>query len=144
MGEQNGSILDRLGVGIGLKTSCQKTITEADIALFAEVSGDYNPVHMSPEYAEKTIFGGRIAHGIISVALLSAAWAELPGLVVLLSESMKFLKPVKIGDSITAVAEVTDTRPDKGIVTLNNTCFNQNGEAVVAGESVCRIFEPPA
>lgn len=143
MAENSGSILDKLGVGIGFKTTHEKTITESDIALFAEVSGDFNPIHMSQEYAEKTFFGGRIAHGIISVGLLSTAWAELPGLIILLSESMRFLKPVRIGDTITAMVEVIGTRPDKGIVTLKNICTNQNGEVVVEGESACRIFEEP-
>ena len=144
MGEKSGSILNRLGVGIGFKTTHQKIITEADIAHFADVSGDFNPVHMSQEYAEKTLFGGRIAHGVIAVGLLSTAWSKLPGLVILLSESMKFLKPVRIGDTITAVAEVVDTRQDKGIVILKNTCINQNGETVVEGEARCRLYESPA
>lgn len=144
MVENSGSILDRFGVGIGFKTTHEKTITEEDIRLFAEVSGDFNPVHLSQEYAEKTFFGGRIAHGIISVGLLSAATGKLPGLVILLSLSVKFLKPVRAGDTITAIVEVIDTRQDKGIVTLKNTCTNQNGETVVEGESACRLFEEPA
>lgn len=144
MAEKSGSILDKLGVGIGFKTTYEKTITEKDIELFAEVSGDFNPVHMSQEYAEKTFFGGRIAHGVISVGLISAALAKLPGLVILLSQSVRFLKPVRIGDTITAIAEVIETRQDKGIVTLKNTCINQSGETVVEGEAVCRLYEAPA
>jgi 3-hydroxybutyryl-CoA dehydratase len=144
MAEKSGSILDKLGVGIGFKTTHQKTIAESDIALFAEVSGDFNPVHLSQEYAEKTLFGGRIAHGLIAVGLLSAAMAKLPGLSILLSLSVKFLKPVRIGDTVTAIVEVIDTRQDKGIVTLKNTCINQNGEVVVEGEAKCRLFEEPA
>jgi len=111
---------------------------------FAEVSGDFNPVHLSQEYAEKTLFGGRIAHGVIAVGLLSAAMAKLPGLSILLSLSVKFLKPVRIGDTVTAIVEVIDTRQDKGVVTLKNTCINQNGEVVVEGEAKCRLYEPPA
>lgn len=144
MAEKSGSILDKLGVGIGFKTIHQKAIAESDIALFAEVSGDFNPVHLSQEYAEKTLFGGRIAHGVIAVGLLSAAMDKLPGLSILLSLSVKFLKPVRIGDTVTAIVEVIDTRQDKGIVTLKNTCINQNGEVVVEGEAKCRLFEEPA
>lgn len=144
MAEKSGSILDKLGVGIGFKTTHVKTITEADIALFAGVSGDFNPIHMSQEYAKKTFFGGRIAHGVISIGLLSAAMAKLPGLVILISQSVRFLKPVRIGDTITAIVEVIDTRQDKGIVTLKNTCINQSGEIVVEGEATCRLYEAPA
>jgi 3-hydroxybutyryl-CoA dehydratase len=138
------SILEQLGVGVGYKTTHVKTVTEADIVLFAKVSGDFNPLHMSEEYAKKTFFGSRIAHGALTQALLSAAMAKLPGLVVFLSQSVKFLKPVRIGDTITAIAEVTETRPDKGIVNLKNTCTNQKGETVVEGEATCRLYPPPA
>ncbi len=143
MAEKDMSILEKLGVDIGYKTTHTKVVTEADINLFAEVSGDFNPVHISEEYAKKTFFGGRIAHGALVQALLSAAMAKLPGLVVFLSQSVRFLKPVRIGDTITAVAEVIETRRDKGIVTLKNTCTNQEGETVVEGEAVCRLYEPP-
>ncbi len=141
--EQPVSVLDKLGVDVGYKTTHTKTITEADIVLFAGVSGDFNPVHVNEEYAKKTIFGGRIAHGVIANALLSAAGAKLPGLVVLLSHSSRFMKPVRIGDTITAIAEVSAVRKDKGIVTLKNSCVNQKGEIVVEGETMVRLFEPP-
>jgi len=141
---ENETILDRLGVDIGYKTTHVKTVTEKDIELFAEVSGDFNPVHMRDDFAKKTFFGGRIAHGVFALGLISAAGAKLPGLVILLSMSSKFLKPVRIGDTITAVAEVTAARKEKGIITLKNTCTNQNGEAVVEGETMVRLFEPPA
>ena len=144
MAEKDMSILEKLGVDIGYKTTHAKTITEADIIQFAEVSGDYNPVHMSEEFAKKTFFEGRVAHGVISIGLISAAVAKLPGLVILLSHSSRFLKPVRIGDTITAVAEVVNTREDKGIVTLKNTCTNQNGEVTVEGETVARLYEAPS
>jgi len=144
MSEKDVSILDKLGVDIGYKTTHVKAITENDIELFAEVSGDFNPVHMSEEYGKKTFFGGRIAHGALTQALLSAAMAKLPGLVIFLSQSVRFLKPVRIGDTITAIAEVIDTRRDKGIVTLKNACINQNGETVVEGEASCRLYEAPS
>ena len=144
MAEKEISILEKLGVDIGYKTTHVKTVTEADINLFAEVSGDFNPVHISEEYAGKTFFGGRIAHGALVQALLSAAMAKLPGLVVFLSQSVRFLKPVRIGDTLTAIAEVIETRKDKGIVTLKNTCINQEGETVVDGEATCRLYQPPS
>jgi len=137
-------ILKKLGVEIGLRKSQVRTITAADIDTFADLSGDHNPVHMDEEYGKKTIFGGRIAHGVISLGLLSAAMAQLPGLPIFMSQSVRFLKPVRIGDTITASAEVIDMRPDKGIVTLKNTCTNQKGEVVIEGEAKCRLFERPA
>jgi len=136
--------LQKLGVEIGMKRSQTRTITAADIDTFADLSGDHNPVHMDEEYGKKTIFGGRIAHGVISLGLLSAAMAQMPGLPIFMSQSVRFLKPVRIGDTITASAEVIDMRPDKGIVTLKNTCTNQKGEVVIEGEAKCRLFERPA
>ena len=142
MAKQN--ILDKLGIDVGFKTTHMKTVTEADIVNFADVSGDFNPVHMSEEYAKKTPFRSRIAHGVIAMGLLSAAMAKLPGLSILLSMSARFSKPVRIGDTITAVAEVTGTRQDRGIVTLKNTCVNQKGETVVEGEATCLLSEAPS
>ncbi|MBI2859877.1 MAG: MaoC family dehydratase [Chloroflexi bacterium] len=135
--------MERLGVDTGYRVTHTRTITEADITKFAELSGDYNPVHMSDEYARKTFFGGRIAHGVISIALLSAAMAKLPGLVILMSHTSRFLKPVRIGDTITAVAEAVQVRKDKGIVTLKNTCTNQQGETVIEGETMVRLYPAP-
>ncbi len=144
MTENEISILDKLGVDVGYKTTHVKTVTETDIVLFAAVSGDLNPVHVNEEYAKKTFFGGRIAHGVIAIAVLSAAMAKLPGLVIFLNNSSRFVKPVKIGDTITGLAEVTAVRKDKGIVTLKNTCTNQKGEVTVEGETVVRLYEAPA
>ena len=137
------SVLDKLGVDIGYKTSVAKTITETDIVMFAGISGDLNPIHINENYAKKTFFGSRIAHGVLSMALLSAAGTELPGLVILLSMSSKFLKPVRIGDTITAATEVVAVRKDKAIVTLKTSCTNQNGEAVIEGETVVKLSEEP-
>ena len=141
MVDKGKSALDELRVGF--KTTHSRTITETDISLFASISGDFNPVHMCQDYARKTVFGGRIAHGVISLGLLSAAMAKLPGLPIFLSHSTKFLKPVRIGDTITASAEVMEINRDRGMVTLKNTCTNQNGEVVVAGEAKCRIYQSP-
>lgn len=135
--------IDRLDIHIGLKTFHTKTVTEDDIQKFADVSGDYNPVHMNEEFAEGTIFKGRIAHGILTLSFLSAAAAKLPGLPVLLSFSGKFLRPVRIGDTVRAEVEVTNMRKERGILNLKAACANQNGEVVMEGEVLVRIFEPP-
>jgi len=137
-------ILDKLGVDIGTRVSHKKTVTEADIMMFANVSGDFNPVHVSDEYARKTFFGSRIAHGIIPLGFLSAAMAKLPGLVIFLGASNKFLAPVRIGDTITATGEVIGVRKDKGIITLKTSCTNQKGETVVEGEWTVRLYQAPS
>ena len=144
MAESNETILDKLGVDVGYRVTHAKTITEADIVLLAGVSGDFNPVHMCEEYAKKTFFGGRIAHGILSLSLISAAMTKMPGLVIFLGATDKFLAPVRIGDTITATGEVIAAKKDKGIVTLKTSCTNQNGEAVVEGEWMVRLFEAPS
>jgi 3-hydroxybutyryl-CoA dehydratase len=144
MAEKDATVLDKLGVNIGTKVSHQKTVTEADIVMFAGVSGDFNLVHTSEEYAKKTLFGGRIAHGVISLGFVSAAMTKLPGVVIFLSASDRFLAPVRIGDTITATGEVINARKDKGIVTLKTTCTNQKGEVVVEGEWTVRLYEVPS
>ena len=143
MADSDISVLDKLGVDVGYKTSVAKTVTETDVVLFAGISGDLNPVHINESYASKTPFGTRIAHGVLSMSFLSAAGTELPGLVILLSMSAKFLKPVRIGDTITASTEVIAARKDKGIVTLKTQCTNQRDESVVEGETVVKLFESP-
>lgn len=135
---ENSILLD---INVGTKTRHVKTITEADIMRFAELSGDFNPVHISEEFAKKTFFNGRIAHGMLVAGLLSTAVAKLPGLVIYLSQTIKFLKPVRIGDSITAMAEVIDKDDRKGILKLKTTCVNQDDETVVSGESSVRIYK---
>jgi len=144
MVEKDISILDKLGVDVGFKVTHMKTVTEADIVMFAGVSGDFNPIHMCDEYAKKTLFGGRVAHGVIAIGLISAAMTKLPGLSIFLGDSNKFLAPVRIGDTITATAEVIAVRKDKGILTLKATCTNQRGETVVEGEWSVRLYEAPS
>lgn len=143
MTERETSILDELGVEIGLTTSHSRTISEEDINAFAKLSGDTNPIHVDEDYAKKTYFKGRIAHGTISIGLLSAAMAKLPGLPIFLGQSIKFLRPVRIGDTITATAEVIKMSRDKGILTLKNSCVNQRGEVVIDGQATCRLFKSP-
>jgi len=144
MAEKEILILEKLGVDVGFKVAHTKTITEADIVLFAGVSGDFNPVHTCEEYAKKTLFKGRIAHGVIALGLISAAMTKLPGLVIFLSDSNKFLAPVRIGDTITATGEAINVRKDKGIVTLKTSCINQNGETILEGEWIIRLYAAPS
>lgn len=142
--ESQSSILKSLGINVGTKRQYVKTITEADIMHFADISGDSQLVHISEDFAKKTFLGSRIAHGMLVAGLISAAVAKLPGLVIYLSQKVDFLKPVRAGDSITASVEVTDKDDVKGILTLKTLCINQEGETVVKGESRVRIYQPPA
>lgn len=93
---------------IGDSSTVEKQITEDVIADFADVSEDFNPVHTDPEYAQETMFGGRIAHGMISAALISAALADLPGDIIYMSQDLQFEDPVFPGDTVTATVEVED------------------------------------
>jgi 3-hydroxybutyryl-CoA dehydratase len=110
-------------------------VTEDDIELFAKATGDFNPVHLDQAYAEKTIFKGRIAHGLLSVGILSTILGNiLPGHgTIYLSQEVKFLAPVKIGDTITARVEVLELIPEKNRAKFKTTCINQEGKIVVDG-----------
>lgn len=129
---------------VGEKAQISKEVTEDDIASFAKITGDYNPVHIDPKFANKTRFKGRIAHGMLSASLISAVLGtKLPGPgCIYLSQSLKFVRPVRIGDTLTAEVEVTDWKPTKRIIRLNTHCFNQAGKDVMTGEAVL-LAEPP-
>ena len=128
-----GKTIDEIKVGDSAQIS--KTITEGDIELFARVTGDFNPVHLDQAYAEKTMFKGRIAHGLLSVGLFSNILGNiLPGYgTIYLSQEVKFLAPVRIGDTITARVEVIERIPEKNRAKFRTTCINQDGKMVVEG-----------
>lgn len=121
---------------VGQKASYAKQVEERDIQLFAALSGDRNPVHLDAEYAAGTLFKERIAHGMFSGALISAAIAcELPGPgTIYLGQQLKFTRPVKLGDSLTVELEVLEKLP-KNRVRIATRVFNQNAEQVVDGEA---------
>ena len=128
---------------IGEKFSATKQITDEVVRAFAELSGDFNPIHIDEEFAKTTRFGRRIAHGMISGALLSAVlgYEFKERKIVYLQQTMKFLLPVFIDDTITATATVTHIREDKPIVTLETVCTNQSGETTLSGEAVVMIYD---
>ena len=128
-----GKMIDELKVGDSARIS--QTITETVINDFAKATGDFNPIHLDQTYAEKTRFKGRIAHGALSMGYISSVLANLlpgPGSIYL-SQEVKFLAPVRIGDIITARVEVLELIPEKNRVKFKTTCVNQNGEVVVDG-----------
>jgi 3-hydroxybutyryl-CoA dehydratase len=127
---------------IGDTFSTERHVTDELVRKFADVSGDYNPIHLDEEFAKTTRFGRRIAHGMLSGAFISAVlgYEFKERKIVYLSQSMKFTAPVYIDDTVTATATVTNIREDKGVVTLETVCTNQNGQTLVKGEAVVMIL----
>lgn len=128
-------------IKIGEIAEYKRTITEDDIEKFAVVSGDYNPVHMNEEYAKKTLFEGRIAHGMLSASFISTVLAqELPGPgSIYLSQNLIFKKPVRIGDTIITRVQVFQKLDDKKRIKLKTTCTNQDGTTVIEGEALVLV-----
>ncbi len=128
-----------MGVKVGDRAEFQKMVTAEDVARFADCTGDTNPLHRDPDYAARTRFGQCIAHGMLSAGFISAVLGTKLApdcCVIYLSQSLRFLRPVKIGETIRAVAEVKGTNVQKRMVTVQTDCFNQDGEPVVKGEAV--------
>lgn len=133
-----------LGIKVGDKASFSKTVSDKDIVSFAEVTGDSNPLHLDEAYASKTRFKGRIAHGMLSAGFISAALGTKlapNAVVVYMSQQLRFQRPVKIGDTITANCEVTAVQPERRFVTVKTDCVNQSGEEVVTGEAMVLLDE---
>ena len=130
-----GFYFDELTVGQAVET--RRVVGAADIEAFAEVSGDNNPVHLDETYAQTTTFGERIAHGMLSAAYISAILGtKLPGPgAIYLSQSLRFRRPVRIGDLVVARATVTALDDAKGRVTLETVC-EVGGKTVMDGEAV--------
>ena len=130
-------------ITIGQTATYTKTCTEQDLLLFAAVSGDLNPVHLDEEFASKTRFKGRIAHGMYTAGLISAALAlELPGPgSVYLGQNLKFQHPVTIGDEITVELTVTEKTDKRQTLTLETIAKNQSGKTVVSGTAT--VMAPP-
>lgn len=127
---------------------CQgRTITEADVVLFAGISGDYNPLHTNEEFGKTTPFGGRIAHGVLILAIATGQINQT-GLfegttLALLQQTIKYVGVVKFGDTVhlefTIAAKKETSKPDRGIITMQNKVVNQHGQAVLEIEEVVMI-----
>ena len=138
MNDLNGYDIEDLSVGMSATFS--KTITEADIVLFAGVSGDTNAIHVNEEYAATTAFKGRIAHGFLSASVISAAVANrLPGPgAIYIDQRLKFLAPVRPGDTVHATVTVREVIADRGRVVLHTTC-SVKGAVVIDGEALVKV-----
>ena len=135
-----GKTIEEMKVGDTAKFS--KTVSESDVYLFAGVTGDLNPAHVSEEFAKDTFFKTRIAHGMLSASFISTVIGTMlpgPGSVYMRQEA-NFLAPVKFGDTITAVVEVAEIIADKKRVRLKTYCINQEKTVVVDGEA---LVSPP-
>jgi 3-hydroxybutyryl-CoA dehydratase len=127
---------------IGMSASYEQTITDADIKNFAGISGDKNPVHMSDEYAEKSKFKKRIAHGLMSASYFSALFGtKLPGEgCVYVSQNLKFRKPIYIGDTVKAIVTIKDIDAKKHRLFFDTVCV-VNGKTVISGDAEIYIPE---
>jgi 3-hydroxybutyryl-CoA dehydratase len=125
---------------VGMFKTYAKTITEADIVLFAAVSGDNNAIHTNEEFAATTIFKGRIAHGMLSASVISAAIAnKLPGPgAIYMSQNLRFRAPVRAGDTVRATVTVKELIPEKHRVLLS-TCCTVRDEVVIEGDALIAL-----
>jgi 3-hydroxybutyryl-CoA dehydratase len=132
-------------LSVGQEASLSRTVTEADIAAFAEVSGDKNPVHLDAQYAAGTMFKERIAHGMLSAAYISAVFGmKLPGPgAIYISQTLNFKAPVKIGDTVVTTVKVAELVPEKKRARFECVC-SVNGKPVVQGEAVLMVPARPA
>lgn len=130
---------------LGMEASFAKTVTESDIAAFAEVTGDKNPVHLDEAYAAKTIFKTRIAHGMLTAGYLSAVFGtELPGPgAIYVSQTLNFRGPVKIGDKVIAKVRVAELLPAKRRARFDCIC-TVDGKPVLEGEAILMVPARPA
>jgi 3-hydroxybutyryl-CoA dehydratase len=129
---------DKLPYKVGDSAQLSKTVKDEDIRIFAEVTGDKNPLHLDDEFASKTIFKRRIAHGILTAALISSVIGNrLPGNgTIYLSQTLNFLAPVYVGDEITAKVEVLQVLKEGKRLRLKTQVINQNGTVVIDGEAL--------
>lgn len=139
----NGLFLEDLSVGQSAMFG--KTVTEADIMAFAGVSGDTNPIHLHEGFAKASRFGRRIAHGMLSGSFISTViGTKLPGPgAIYVSQTMNFMAPVLIGDTITAVATISAIDATKRRVTLKTQCLNGEDKVVIDGEAVVLVPRRP-
>ena len=125
---------------VGDAVDFSKTVTETDIAMFAAISGDFNPVHMDAEFAKTTPFGARVAHGPLTLALCAGILGmQLPGVgTVAVTNHIDYRRPVYIGDTITSRVEVSELDHDRNRATMALTWTNQSGELVAEGHAVVK------
>jgi len=130
------------GLDVGDVVRFRKRLTDADVRSFAAASGDTNRLHLDDEFAAKTRFGERIVHGVLTTGVVSAALARLPGLVIYLSQDLRFVGPISVDDVATAVCQVTEDLEGPKY-RLDVAVYDEDGDAAVEGESVVLVDELP-
>ena len=127
---------------VGQQATFTKTITDADLSHFVAITGDVNPLHVDQEFAQDSFFGSRIAHGMLSASLFSTlVGMKLPGTgAVYRSQTLEFLKPVRIGDTITAIFEVESIDATANRIEMASRIENQRGETVIRGQTVASLM----
>ncbi len=126
---------------LGMKARFSKRVSEQDVAGFADLSGDHNPIHVNPAYAAKTPFKACIAHGFLTGSLISTVFGtRLPGAgAIYISQTMNFRAPVFLGDTITAEVEIAELWSAKSRVKFDCSCVNQDGKTVLIGEAILMV-----
>ncbi len=129
---------------VGQSASVTKTVSETDVYLFAGITGDLNPAHTNQVASEKTMFKGRIAHGMLSAGFISAVLGMyLPGPgTIYMAQELKFTAPVHMGDTITATGTVAELNVEKNVAKIETVCTNQDGKVVVKG--MATVMPPKA
>ncbi|MBU3916448.1 MAG: MaoC family dehydratase [Proteobacteria bacterium] len=127
---------------VGQKASLTKTITEEDLSHFIAITGDMNPLHVDKAFAEKTFFGQRIAHGMLSASLFSTmVGMHIPGIgAIFKSQTLEFLRPVFIGDTLCAWFEIVGIDQEKEEIVIKSWIENQDGEVVIQGKTVAGLL----
>jgi 3-hydroxybutyryl-CoA dehydratase len=125
---------------LGMQATTSRTMTDTDLRNFAGVSGDTNPMHLNEEFAKQTAFGGCIVHGMLTASLISAViGTQLPGPgCIYMNQTLKFLAPVRVGDTVYAVATVKELTPEKKRVLLTTQCFVRD-HMVIDGEALIKV-----
>lgn len=133
-----------MDIEVGQTATRSLTLTQRHVDMYAEMTGDRNPLHFDAEFAAKTKFGGLIVQGGLTTGLLNALVAmDMPGPgTVFLSHDFRFTGPVYIGDTITAIAEVLKVHPEKPVTQLQIEITRQTGESVLEGEAWCFTIQP--
>ncbi len=136
--------MNPLGLTVGQKARRSKTVTARDVELYAEITGDRNPLHFDADFAGRTRFGRLVAQGGITSGMLNALVAmDLPGPgTVFMSQSLRYLAPTYLGDTLTAEVEVLAVKPDKPVCQLKATVTNQDGTVVLEGECWTYTLRP--
>ena len=136
--------MNPLGLEVGQRARRSKTVTARDVDLYAEITGDRNPLHFDPAFAAATRFGRLVAQGGITSGMLNALVAmDLPGPgTVFMSQSLRYLAPTYLGDTLTAEVEVLAVKPDKPVCQLKATITNQDGTVVLEGECWTYTLRP--